>query len=182
MLDDQSPSSNESEGVSEGVDEQFLRIAKPADRVGGSIVDSLIKFVVLWLPIVGLSRSGWALNFWLSVSLPVLFTFLYDWLWVSFKGATPGKLVVGTRVVRESDSSRPSFKDAALRSSIYLVALVPLVGQIASPLLFVVCFALLFVDRKCRTLMDRLAGTVVIDKFEMEIDAEAEALKPTSPS
>ena len=89
----------------------------------------------------------------------------WDFLWVALLGGTPGKLMLGLRVARaDSGLSPPGWGKAALRALNRVVALVPLVGLLAWALTGLASLIMLFADDKRRTVMDRIASTVVVRK------------------
>lgn len=47
----------------------------------------------------------------------VVISFLYHWLFIGLKGQTPGKMLVGIKVVRE-DGKVPGLGTAALRETV----------------------------------------------------------------
>ena len=110
------------------------------------------------------------------------FVLLLWWIGVSvchaLWGRTPGKLLCGLKVVRESNESPPRFRAALLRESREFVLptlalmLVAVGSDTTNPfyqaaaavfLLFVaVDFFWFLIDRKARSLHDRIAGTRVV--------------------
>jgi len=90
---------------------------------------------------------------------------LWDFLWVGLFGGTPGKLMLGLRVARPDNGAYPpGWGKAALRALNRLVGFIPGLGPIIVLLVGLVSLILLFVDDKHRTVMDRIASTVVIKK------------------
>lgn len=171
------------------------RVAPIGRRIGGRLVDVLIFAVIgsaFLLPSIidavqaavdlGPDASEEAVQTavegafeatpaWRFVAIGVV-TAIYDWAFYAFKGATPGKLAVGTRVVSIHDGSTPlgAFTGLlrALQSvALPLLALLPVVADVAFwiPLgVGIVSLAFLFTDDRRRTVMDRVASTMVINK------------------
>lgn len=90
---------------------------------------------------------------------------LWDFLWVGLLGGTPGKLMLGLRVARADNGvSPPGWAKAALRSLNRVAALVPVIGSFAVLLTGLASLVMLFADSQHRTVMDRVASTVVVRK------------------
>lgn len=89
-----------------------------------------------------------------------LFTLLYEWLMVAFKGATFGKMALGLRVVRESTGQVPGAGGGFIR---YII---PIVGAFLCYIGAVLVYLSPFFDNsgKLQGWHDRAAGTVVIKK------------------
>ena len=80
-------------------------------------------------------------------------------------GGTPGKLILGLRVARADNGAHPpGWGKAALRALNRVVALVPVVGFLVVVLVGLVSLIMLFSDDQHRTVMDRIASTVVVKK------------------
>ncbi len=90
---------------------------------------------------------------------------LWDFVWVGLFGGTPGKLIVGLRVARADNGAHPpGWAKAALRALNRLVGLVPIVGSGIVLLVGLASLIMLFTDDQHRTVMDRVAATVVVKK------------------
>jgi uncharacterized RDD family membrane protein YckC len=92
-------------------------------------------------------------------------TVVYDTLFLVWRGATPGKMVLGT-VVRPVEGPGPvGWARAVRRQLLYvvgdLVGLVPVVGVLGS-MLSILDPAWLLWDSKRQALHDKVAGTVVV--------------------
>lgn len=153
-------------------------LADPWERIGAAILDWMILFIpgaVVIAAVLGFfaaaensidddSGFGFAselTSFGGSLVLGLL-SFLWWALWVHFKGGTPGKLIVGLRVAK-ADGTTASGAPAFLRAANRLVGIVPFVGL----LMWVVDLAsvvMLFADDRHRTVMDLVAGTVVVKR------------------
>jgi len=117
------------------------------------------------LPSIGVSiLAGLALTF-----LP----FLWELVWYGVAGATPAKLLFGMRVIdKNAPGEALGWGGAAKRSLLRLgglITLVPLVGLLAYLgwlLVTLVSLVFLLSDDNRQTVMDKFAGTVVVDKAE----------------
>lgn len=170
-----------------GLDGVGMRLASPGSRIGARLIDYIILAVIgiiLLLPLIGdvvdgvdvlgpnpsnaevqrvvedaLSDNGG------RFALLSIIAILWDFLWVAFLGGTPGKLMLGLRVARpDTGETPPGFPKAALRSLNRLVGLIPGLGGLVSVLIGLASLIMLFVDDEHRTVMDRVATTVVIKK------------------
>jgi uncharacterized RDD family membrane protein YckC len=106
----------------------------------------------------------------LSVSVPiavisVLVSLAYQTIFLTTRGATPGKMVVGTVVRRVAGPGKLTVVDALKRQAIdigtTLLSLVPLLGLFA-PLIRALDPAWLLWDPKRQALHDKVADTVVV--------------------
>ncbi len=164
-----------------------LRLASPGSRIGARLIDFIIAAIIaiaLFVPaITDVIDSLDALgpnptdsqvqavitdaiedNFG-RIALLGLIGILWDFLWVAFAGGTPGKLMLGLRVARpDTGESPPGFGKAALRSLNRLLSLIPTIGGLIALLIGLVSLVMLFSDDQHRTVMDRIATTVVIKK------------------
>lgn len=111
------------------------------------------------LPRVTEIGLGWAVNLALSggaagpaaLAMGALVAALYYFVFVGLRGQTPGKRLLGIKVI-DAWGERPSLGRAALRT----------VGYAASALLFSVGFLWIGFDREKRGLHDWIAGTYVV--------------------
>lgn len=86
-----------------------LRMAGPMPRAGAYVIDLLIRGVVLTVVSIVVGFSGIAIGEKVVSGLLLLLWFLMDWLYPVYfesgkRGATPGKRLVGLRVVQASGS------------------------------------------------------------------------------
>ncbi|MEV6163721.1 RDD family protein [Streptomyces sp. NPDC052052] len=88
------------------------------------------------------------------------FSLLYEWLMISFVGATVGKLAVGLRVVKENTGQNPGIGAGFIR---YII---PIVGAFLCYIGAVLVYLSPFFDNsgKLQGWHDRAAGTLVIKK------------------
>ncbi|MEV7021004.1 RDD family protein [Kitasatospora sp. NPDC093558] len=89
-----------------------------------------------------------------------VFNLLYEWLMVSFAGATLGKLAMGLRVVKESTGQVPGLGGGFIRF------IIPVVGAIVCYIGALLVYLSPFFDNsgKLQGWHDRAAGTLVIKK------------------
>ncbi|MGW7521581.1 RDD family protein [Streptomyces sp. NPDC054796] len=97
--------------------------------------------------------------FAIMMSLAV-FMLLYEWLMISFKGATFGKMAMGLRVVKESTGQVPGVGGGFIR---YII---PMVGAFVCYIGMLLVYLSPFFDNtgKIQGWHDRAAGVVVIKK------------------
>lgn len=165
------------------------QLASPGKRIGGRVIDVIIAFILslILVAIVGGGQDNDAfaesiedgnIDFELLVPgagaliVGALFAFLWDFLWTAFLGGTPGKLIVGAKVAEEANmQSPPSMAASAKRALNRLLQILGLAGfalwmlsGLAGLVIGVVSLIFLFTDDSHRTIMDRIAGTVVVNK------------------
>jgi uncharacterized RDD family membrane protein YckC len=86
----------------------------------------------------------------------------YEIGFVGGMGATPGKLLLGLRVVtQETGEMPPGWDKAGLRWLPALVGLMPVLGGVASAAIAIVSLVWLFSDPYRRSVYDRIATTYV---------------------
>ena len=148
------------EGVSAGTD----RLASTGQRAVGFLADVALAGTVLLTPgmllqgAVSADDLGPGLTRLLAV---VAFVFLavYELVPTALWGRTPGKAIVGTRVVGIGDERPPGWKRAILRWILPALAFqVSVVGWVLALLVR----AALVADPLRRGVHDRLAGTIVV--------------------
>lgn len=137
------------------------RIADAGPRLLARIIDALILLVVVVAIQLLVAAAGWTLGHpWYSFddrdgALSSGLFFLYEWLFLTLRGATPGKSAMRIRVVQSTDRRPIGAGRAAGRTAAYIV-----MGWIC-------CLGLLDVlwllwDKPLRQcLHDKLASTVV---------------------
>ena len=127
-------------------------------RVWASIIDSVLLIVALipfaWLIAGDRLAQGVTIDglpgFLLSYVLPAV---IIIWFWSS-KQATPGKMLIGARIVDAQTGGDPGMKQHVIR---YL-------GYFLSTLLFGLGFLWIAFDPRKQGWHDKLAGTVVVRK------------------
>jgi uncharacterized RDD family membrane protein YckC len=119
-------------------------------------IAALIDMIAVWI-------LSWALTFLFNL-LPEIYLFLYSffnsfivlflyfWLFTGLKGQTPGKMVVGIKVI-DGDGNKPGFLSAALRE-------IP--GKIISTIIFFIGFLWIAWDNQKQGLHDKVANTYVV--------------------
>ena len=144
--------------LAEGV-EIRLRMAGPMIRGGAFLIDFIIRAVVLTLCWIVFLFAGSAVGFQVSSGLGLLVWFLMDWFYPVFfefgkRGATPGKRLMGLRVV-QSTGSPITFGQAVVRNFMRFIDSMPL---------FTYAFgtASCLSSKRFQRLGDLAAGTVVI--------------------
>jgi uncharacterized RDD family membrane protein YckC len=135
--------------------ELVLRLAGPLARARAFLVDTLIRFALFVVAVLGLSHFG-SLGFGLSALAYFALAWLYPALFEALnQGATPGKRLCGLAVVR--DDGRPVDWDAAfLRNALRFVDGMP-VGYAAG-------LVTMGLNAESKRLGDLLAGTVVVHR------------------
>jgi uncharacterized RDD family membrane protein YckC len=144
--------------LAEGV-EIRLRIAGPMPRAGAYLVDFIIRVLLLLAGIILSMVTGLALGDKVAEGLMLLAWFLLDWLYpVVFeagrRGATPGKRLVGLRVVQVSGSPI-TFGQALVRNFLRFIDSMPFYTYAFG---MVSCLA----STRFQRLGDLAAGTVVV--------------------
>ena len=144
--------------LAEGV-EIRLRIAGPMPRAGAYLVDFLIRVLMLLSGVILCLVTGIAFGERVANGLMLLAWFLLDWLYpVVFeagrRGATPGKRIMGLRVVQASGSP-VTFGQAVVRNFLRFIDSMPLYTYAFG---MVSCLA----SARFQRLGDLAAGTVVV--------------------
>lgn len=136
-----------------------LRVAGPLPRAGAYLIDFLIRVMLLLAGVITCMFAGWALGGKVAQGLMLLAWFLLDWLYpVVFeagrRGATPGKRLMGLRVVQDSGSP-VTVGQAVVRNFLRFIDSMPL---------FTYAFGMAscLASRRFQRLGDLAAGTVVV--------------------
>ncbi len=140
------------------------RLATVGQRVVGFLADVALAGTVLLTP--GMLLEGAVTPSDLGpgltrvvVLIGFVFLALYEVVPTALWGRTPGKAIVGTRVVRIDDDRPPGWKRAVLRWVLPALAYqIHVVGWVVAILLR----AVLVLDPLRRSVPDRLAGTIVL--------------------
>ena len=160
-------------------------------RIGARIIDWLITAICLGIPVViglinhidfdalpdpedsELFQSEFAaqieaFNPGVGVELVIAFFVLWEIIWLGLKGASPGKLMLGLRVQNtKTGEIGPGWVAAILRN---VTRLLIILGEITGIFVLVALLAtlasvvMLFADDQGRTIADRIASTIVVDK------------------
>ncbi len=144
--------------LAEGI-EIRLRMAGPMLRAVAYLIDFLIRAAVLIIGGIALNIAGFAISGKIASGIFLLVWFMLDWLYPVFfevgkRGATPGKRLMGLRVV-QSTGSPITFGQAVVRNFLRFMDSMPL---------FTYCFGLTscLATKRFQRLGDLAAGTVVI--------------------
>jgi uncharacterized RDD family membrane protein YckC len=140
-------------------------LASPWARIGARLIDGLILGIVSSVIVVGVGGTDGidgGTNRGLSL-VSLLLAVAYEVGFVGAAGATPGKMILGLRVVAQEDGTTPPGWDKAfLRYAPDLVILVPVIGGLASLAMVVLSLVWLGTDDYRRTVYDRVATTYVV--------------------
>lgn len=119
-------------------------------------IDSLILGIIGYAFFGGVSQVNTQEGVSISVSytgwksvIPLIYYFVF-WVWLA---ATPGKLVMGIKIVEEG-GKKLSIKGALLR----------IIGYILSAVVFFIGFIWIAFDKKKQGWHDKIAGTYVVRK------------------
>ena len=168
-------------GEGKPIPELGLILAGPWNRIGARVIDGIILAIVggiLSIPILigsigdgdeafsGAGGFQFGLNQYRD---PALFAVLvisailgaaYEIGFIMLKGATPGKMIAGVRVVGQDGESPPRFERSATRWLPELLGQIPFLGIVLSVLSLVWIFS----DDRRRSLYDRVGRTYVVKK------------------
>lgn len=118
--------------------------------------------------------SGWTTVLLTATYIAVIF--LYRMVGDAVLGGTVGKMLSGIRVASAEDGSNVTISQAVMRNLNYAIlplpGLIPVVNEVTSLLMLgsravgsivgLISFVLIFVGSRGRTIMDMIAGTVVV--------------------
>lgn len=142
------------------------RLAGPGQRGVAWLIDAAIRMVVLLTlgVVVALLGAVPALGGY-GAGLFLLVAFLLEWFYgVAFEtllaGRTPGKLLLGLRVVR-GDGAPATFPDFLLRNLLRGVDFLPVAFGIGA--------VVMLMDRRMRRIGDLVAGTVVVNEEKTQV-------------
>ena len=144
--------------LAEGIDIR-LRMAGPMMRVSAYLIDSLIRLAILTVGGVVMFLTGFAVGEQIGSGIMLLLWFLVDWLYPVFfesgkRGATPGKRMMGLRVV-QATGSPITLGQAVIRNFLRFIDGMPFFTSIFG---LASCLA----TKRFQRLGDLAAGTVVI--------------------
>jgi uncharacterized RDD family membrane protein YckC len=138
-----------------------FRLAGPGTRLGAYLVDLTIRAIMLWAMTFAIGVfAPFLLGAGVSVGLWLLLVFLLEWFYSClfegfWSGRTPGKWLVGLRVIK--DGGYPiGFYEAVIRNLLRAADALPL------PLFYGAGFVSMMATRRMQRLGDLLAGTVVV--------------------
>jgi len=136
-----------------------LRIAGPLPRAGAYLIDMVFRALLLLGGRMLLGFAGWVIGGKVAGGLMLLVWFLMDWLYPVFfeagkRGATPGKRMVGLRVVQATGSPITAGQ-AIVRNFLRFIDSMPF---------FTYAFGMTscLASKRFQRLGDLAAGTVVI--------------------
>lgn len=124
-------------------------VAAIVDGVILGVINGLISFA---LPAWAMGGTTWGLPVLVGSGLNLVINLLYYWLFIGLKGQTPGKMLVGARVVDEQGRI-PGLWKAFLRE-------IP--GKIVSTVFLFIGYLWIAFDEKKQGWHDKIAGTVVV--------------------
>jgi len=121
-------------------------------RLIATLIDMILVWILYWALsfVINLLPEIYLFLYWLINSFVVLL--LYFWLFTGFKGQTPGKMIVGIKVVDKS-GNKPGLFSAAIRE---------ILGKIISTVIFFLGFLWIGWDNQKQGLHDKLATTYVV--------------------
>ncbi len=133
---------------------------EPWKRGWARLIDGAIILVSALL-LTWILGSDYGTYLFILVSLIV--SVLYEVSFVTIQGATPGKLILGFRIVEvENAMTPPRGSVAAMRWSPGLVGVIPYLSFIGGVAILVMCVYWLFSDPLRQTVYDRVAKTYVV--------------------
>lgn len=147
-----------------------ITLADPIQRAAARLVDLVVWAVftlIISVPFgvsAAIGDSSTTDDLIGTVLLCVVIT-IYEVLFITFKGGTPGKLLLKTRVVQKNGS--PADAGNALRRMLTyivysLLSLIPVVGIPVLVLLAVASVVMLFIDDSHQTPWDKVGDTIVV--------------------
>jgi uncharacterized RDD family membrane protein YckC len=144
-------------------------LADPWARVGARVIDAVIGFVISVVLVAAFVDGNGASDAFQSdadggfLLASIVAGVAYEVGFVGALGGTPGKLMLGLRVVtQESGTTPPGWDKAGLRYLPSLVGLVPFIGWFASMAVAVASLVWIFSDDRRRSVFDRVAATYVV--------------------
>lgn len=127
-------------------DQYEFELADVSQRVIAMFIDGIIMAIVTGLLVGGAGEVGGALSF--------VFGAAYNWFfWTRNKGQTPGKMVMGIRLIK-TDGSAISDVEALIRY----------VGYYVNSMIFMLGWLLALIDSNSQGLHDKIANTYVVKK------------------
>jgi len=146
-------------------------VSSAGKRMGARVIDGIILIIVTVIISAilggGAGLTSTEVNGTVIVAgiLGAIFQFLWDALFISKMGGTPGKLMLGMEVVDVNTGQSPPEDPAGWkRAANRLLGIIPLLGGLVAFIIAVVSLVYLFTDDQRRTVMDRFGGTLVVDK------------------
>ncbi len=141
--------------MSQGATSGDMDLATRGIRVMAGIVDFIIGVAVIVVAsIIGITIGGEDSS--LSNTLATIFWIVYMvgvWFMVATSGQSPGKRLLGIKIVKLSDGNVPGWGTTLLRE---------LLGKIVSWLVLMLGFIWILFDEKNQGWHDKIASTVVV--------------------
>ncbi len=143
-----------------GTWEQGIVGEQPWQRFAAKLIDSVtLGIIITFLVPAVLSGGTWYLLFVISLVVVVA----YEVGFVVSRGGTPGKLLMGLRVVEiATGQTPPSGSVATRRWAPSVAAAIPLVGIFIAIIIMIVSCLWLFTDANRQSVFDRAAKTYVV--------------------
>ena len=139
-------------------------MASISRRIAARLIDWLLVFVV-WLLLGGATserlEDGTLINPRWAVIVWIVFVIVYEAAFVAWRGQTPGKMLAAIELVALKSGDTPGLAASVVRVAPVGLAM-SLLGVLFPVVMVFVYFSAAFV-RDTRGLLDRLAGTVVIE-------------------
>jgi len=134
---------------------------EPWRRVGARLIDGAIM-LIFYLLFVWIFGADFRFNYLTALLFTIIAVF-YEVGFVTTRGGTPGKLILGFQIVEvETGQIPPRGSIASVRWSPALVQVIPYLGAFVSLAVYGICLYWIFSDPCCRTVYDRVAKTYVV--------------------
>jgi uncharacterized RDD family membrane protein YckC len=143
-------------------------LASAGQRIGARIIDAVIIWGVLGTLLVAFVVSDDDFNQFTGFNLGytlvgLLISIAYEVGFVIWKGGTPGKLILGLRIIQQEDGrTPPDQQHAFMRWVPTLVSYVPFIGGLISLGIFILSLVWLFNDPNRQTVYDKIGKTYVV--------------------
>lgn len=135
-------------------------------RLGARILDAIIvgiPAVLIALAVIDADNITSGTNFGFAI-IGLIIGFLYEVGFTATQGATPGKMILGLKVIAEDGTSPPGWNPAIMRWLPGLVNIIPGAGGLLSLVLAIASGVMISNDDQNRSVQDRVGKTFVIKK------------------
>ena len=135
-------------------------------RLGARILDGIIvgvPAVLIALAIIDSDDITSGTNFGFAL-IGLLIGIAYEVGFVGTAGATPGKMILGLKVIGEDGNSPPSWNAAFMRWLPAAVNIIPGLGGLLSLVLAIASGVMISNDDQNRSVQDRVGKTFVVKK------------------
>lgn len=144
-------------------------VARLIDAVIGGVFGAILAAIIISGDgsngFAGFGGSGSFGKRYLVTIGGLIFSFLYEAVVTAVAGGTPGKLILGMRVVNAADGSAVQLPQSAIRWAIPgALSIIPILGGLAAFVIFVISLIFLFTDKLRQTVSDKVAKTLVVKK------------------